>query len=82
MPKNTKTPKTILLSNGFHQTQIRIKFDPSWMNRYNPLETYMFIWYRSLDKRVPDQKLRQRQLRRIQKKLCGSADCRCGTVRP
>ena len=77
-----KNPKTILLRNEFHNTQMRIKFIPSWMDRYNPLQTYMFLWYRSLDTRLPDHKLRMRQVRRIQKKLCGVSNCRCGTVRP
>lgn len=74
-------PKTILLKNSFHNTEIRIKFK-SWMNQYNPLDTYMFLWYRATHTGIPEHKLRMRQVRRIQKKLCGAKDCGCGTVRP
>jgi hypothetical protein len=73
-------PKTIKLTNSFHNTQTTIRYK-DWMAPYNPEITWLYISYRANDPRYHDRKNVHALAQRIKRKLCGSKDCKCGTVR-
>ena len=77
-----KTPKTVLLSNSFHNTEIRVRYK-SYMVPQNQEATWWYIQVRGSDSNDlhGDNKSAKGLMRRIKNKLCGSNDCTCGTVR-
>ena len=75
-----KLPNTITLTNTFHNTKIRIHYK-HWMCVTDHDTTWAYIQYRARDPKYFNRSGMKELEKRIKKKLCGSKDCTCGTVR-
>jgi len=73
-------PKTMQLTNSFHNTSINIQYR-DWMVPNDQTITWSYIEYRAYNKFSYNHKNVAQLRNRIKKKLCGIKDCKCGVVR-
>jgi len=66
---------TITLANDFHRTSIRVRVPEAWADDPNG-----GAWL-NIQAAAQNSEKWARTLARIERSLCGCADCTCGTVR-
>ena len=65
---------TVTLRNSFHHTEVRVRVPATEQER-------AWDWIQERAYGANDDKAAKVRLHRVRRTLCGSADCKCGTVR-